>query len=55
MLNQKREKDRIEGDKIFLDSNGKFPKKIIIRDHNSRRIQNYRFLKTKSGKFQLVK
>lgn len=59
MLSRRRKiefsKDRIEGDKIFLDINGQFPKRIIIEDHNSKRAQNYKIVKTRNDKFQLIK
>ncbi len=48
-------KDRIEGNKIFLDVNGEFPKRVVIEDHISKRAQNYSLIKTKNDKFQLTK
>ena len=45
--------DRIEQGKIFLNGRGKFPKRLIIKEHDL--IHEYRIVKTKHGKFLLSK
>jgi hypothetical protein len=47
--------DRIEGDVIFLDFEGSFPKKLIIVDRCQRKQGEYRIVKSVSGRFQLNK
>lgn len=47
--------DRIEGDTIFLDYEGDFPKKIIIIDRCQRKQKEYRLVKSMNGGFQLNK
>lgn len=43
--------DRIEGDEIILDGQGKFPKKLIIIDAG--RKLEYRIVRTRNGGFLL--
>lgn len=38
---------------IFLEGNGPWPKEILIKEGNL--VSHYRLVKTRSGKFQLVK
>lgn len=45
--------DRVEKDSIFLDGEGYFPKDLIIIDRKGN--LKYRIIKTKNGKYQLVK
>lgn len=47
--------DRIEGDTIFLDFDGYFPKKVIIIDHCQKKEKEYRIVKSVSGGFALNK
>lgn len=44
--------DRIEGDKIFVDDKGSFPKKLIIF-LESNVIHVYSLIRTKNGKYIL--
>jgi hypothetical protein len=45
--------EKIENNRIILDGSGEFPKDLIIFGH--KKTQTYRIIKTKFGKFQLVK
>jgi len=45
--------DKIDGNRIFLNGAGKFPKIVVISEED--RTSEYRLLKTKFGKFQLIK
>ncbi|MGA2463714.1 MAG: hypothetical protein ABSH06_05100 [Thermodesulfobacteriota bacterium] len=47
--------DRIEGDTVFLDFEGCFPKKLILVDGCQRKQGEYRIVKSVSGRFQLNK
>jgi len=47
--------DRIEGDTIFLDFEGHFPKKLVIIDLCQKKQKEYRMVKTISGGFALNK
>lgn len=44
--------ESIDSEKIILDSEGKYPRQIIIRDKSGSR-KEYRLVKTQSGKFSL--
>jgi hypothetical protein len=43
--------DRIEGNKIILNGQGIFPKKLIIIEPGNKR--EYRLIRTQYGKYQL--
>jgi hypothetical protein len=45
--------DRIEGDRIFLDSRGHFPKELIILLGPEKVLREYRIVKTRNGRFIL--
>jgi hypothetical protein len=45
--------DHIVGNKIILDAQGQFPKKVIIRERG--RIIEYRLVRTQLRKYQLTK
>ena len=45
--------DRIEGDKVILNGQGVFPKRLIILDPH--KVQEYRLVRSESGKYQLNK
>jgi len=47
--------DRIEGDTIFLDVEGYFPKKLITIDRCQRKLKGYLVVKSPGGKLQLNK
>ncbi|RZB36306.1 MAG: hypothetical protein SRB2_02131 [Desulfobacteraceae bacterium Eth-SRB2] len=53
MIKTTHEEDRIENDAIFLDSEGNFPKRLIIVEETKN--LEYKILKTRKGKYQLVK
>jgi hypothetical protein len=46
-------RDRVEGNEIILDGEGEFPKLVIIISKGDKK--EYRIIKTKTGKFQLIK
>jgi len=43
--------DRIEGERIFLDGTGKFPKEVVILEPGKRK--EYRLVRTGTGKYLL--
>jgi hypothetical protein len=43
--------EKVEGDKIILNGQGKFPKLIVIFNHDRR--QEYKLVRSKNGKFLL--
>ena len=45
--------DRVEGNDIIIYKNGCFPKRIVVVGHNCNR--EYKLIKTKLGKYQLIK
>jgi len=45
------EKDRISGRTIILNADGRFPKKILIIEHEKQR--EYSLVKTRNGKYML--
>ena len=53
MLPHQEIEDRIEGDKIILNPKGAFPKRIVIYENGQSR--EYRLIRTRKGKYQLVK
>ena len=46
--------DIVQGDQIILKANGRFPKKIILVEHD-RQVAEYSLIKTKFGKLLLNK
>ena len=52
-LRKKSDSDRIEGNKIILDGEGKFPKDVIILNRD--KPQKYRINKSRVGKYHLTK
>ena len=45
--------DRVEGNAIIIHEDGRFPKRIVVVGHNCNR--EYKLIKTKSSKYQLIK
>lgn len=52
-LQQADRKDRIIGEKIILDGEGKFPKEVIILNRD--KPQKYRIIKTRFNKYHFSK
>jgi len=52
-INYRHINERIEGDKIILSSESKFPKKLIIIEDKTEK--EYRLIKTQAGGYQLNK
>jgi len=52
-VNKGKTLDRIVDNNIILSGNGKFPKKVLIFETG--KMLEYRILRTRQGKYQLVK